>query len=254
MAKTHTVEQGEHLSALAEEQGFGNFHTIFDRAENAELKKLRDPHTLFPGDRVFIPDATQRTEVRATDAVHVFQADVPKLFARVKLLDVDGVALKTTPCDVTLPPDDEPVEQPTDGNGVLERQIPRARRQTGRVVAHAKVTKPAAGEAPVRDIGYDLVIGALNPHDKLSGQQARLSNLGYFAGYTVRDVDALIWAAEEFLCDQVVKARLKEGQRPPIKPAPPAEGADKPDPATADDPTGIDDPGLARRLRDAHGV
>ncbi len=250
MSKTHLVAQGDHLSALAEENGFANFHTIFDRGENAELKKLRDPHTLFPGDKVFIPDTAERVEQRGTNAVHVFQADIPKLFLRVRLLDIDGEAVKAAPCDLTVPPDAAASPETTDGKGVLEKQISRAREQRGRAVAHVPVKSPPPGGAAVRDITYELVIGNLNPHVKLSGQQARLSNLGYFAGYAVRDLDALLWAAEEFRCDHVRK-RVKD--RPPIKPAPPA-GENEPDAANAGAPTGIVKADLVEKLREIHGL
>ncbi|MEP7282095.1 MAG: hypothetical protein ABI696_08965 [Rubrivivax sp.] len=252
MPKFHVVTQGDHLSALAEANGFADFHRILDRPENAALKALRDPHTLFPGDRVFIPDGTQRTERRATNALHTFEADVPTLLLRVKLLDLDGRPLRGVPVALTLPPAPDPSAEATDGAGVVEKQIQRSRDQRGRAVATAKVAKPAPGEAPERDITYDLVIGGLNPHLKFSGQQARLSNLGYFAGYTVRDVDAILWAAEEFLCDET-KQRLQPGQRPPIKPAP-GGGEQEPDPERAREPTGIDDAALRDRLRKAHGV
>lgn len=250
MSRTHVVAQGDHLSALAEESGFANFRTILDRPENSALKQLRDPHTLFPGDKVFIPDATQRTERRATNAVHPFQADVPKLFLRVRLLDVDGEALKSTPCDLTVPPDPAASAEATNGNGLLEKRIGREREQRGRAVAHGKVTTPSPGGSTVRDIAYELVIGNLNPHVKLTGQQARLSNLGYFAGYAARDLDALLWAAEEFRCDHVGK-RIKG--RPPIRPAPPG-GEDEPDEENANKPTGIVERALVEKLRQVHGL
>jgi hypothetical protein len=250
MSKVHVVKQGDHLSALAEENGFANFHTIFDHGDNADLKALRDPHTLFPGDRVFIPDAVQRTEQRSTNTVNIFTADVPKLLLRLRLLDVDGVTVKSIACDVTVPPNTAPSAETTDGGGVLEKQIGRGREQRGTVVAHQNLATPTPEGDTTHDITYDLVIGNLNPHVKLSGQQARLSNLGYFAGYTVRDLDALLWAAEEFRCDHVGK-RLKG--RPPIKPAP-AGGEDAPDPANVDGPTGIVKADLVEKLRQVHGV
>ncbi len=250
MSRTHVVQQGDHLSALAEENGFANFHTILDRPENADLKKLRDAHTLFPGDSVFIPDAVERVEQRGTNAVSLFEADIPKLFTRVKLLDIDGEAIKSAACDLTLPPANTPTSETTDGKGILEKQISRAREQRGKLVAHAPVKTPAPGEPPERDVTYDLLIGNLNPHVKLSGQQARLSNLGYFAGYTVRDVDALLWAAEEFRCDHVGK-RIKG--RPPIKPV--ANGDETtPDAANAATNTGIVAADLIEKLRVTHGV
>src|SRR5437870_2055914 len=140
MSKTRVIKQGEHLSGIAQEEGFVNFHTIFDHPNNAALKALRDPHDLFPG--------------------------------------------------------------------------------------------------------------ALNPATKLSGQQARLNNLGYFAGFALRDLEQLLWAAEEFACDHIGKP-VKT--RPAIKPAPPG-GEDDPDVADPNDKTGIQDAKIIAKLVAVHGI
>lgn len=247
MSKTHVVRQGDHLSALAAENGFGDFHRIWDHGNNAALAKARDPHALLPGDRVFIPDAEQKQEARPSDATHTFVAAVPKLFLRVKLLDVDGVALKGVACDVTLPPDNTAEPLAADGEGIVIDRIPREREMRGRIEARAPARVPADGERLVR---YDLAIGNLDPHTELTGQQARLGNLGYFAGYAARDVDALLWAAEEFRCDHVAKGLTT---RIPLKPPPPiVEG--EPPPRDPAERSGIDDAALADKLRQVHGV
>jgi len=246
MSKTHVVKQAEHLSVIAADNGFGNFHRIWDHPNNAALAKVRNPHFLFPGDRVFIPDAKQKKEGRSTDAAHTFQAAIPRLFLRVKLLDVDGAPLKGVPCEVTVPPDNQPVAQAADGSGTVRQQVPRSRDMTGRIVALLPPKAPAAA----RTIEYDLLIGNLDPQTELVGQQARLGNLGYFAGYAARDVDALLWAAEEFRCDHVGK---RIPTRPPIKPAPPpAEG--EPPERGPDERSGIDDTALTDKLRQVHGI
>jgi hypothetical protein len=247
LSKTHVVRQGDHISAIAADAGFGDFHLIWDHPENAALAQVRDPHALLPGDRIFIPDREDRQESRATDAAHRFVADVPKLFLRVKLLDVDGQPLKGVSCELTLPPADEAVAKSADGAAIVEERIARLASMRGRLLAHPPHKPPLAGE---RDARYDLHVGDLDPHTELSGQQARLSNLGYFAGYGALDLDALLWAAEEFRCDQGTK-RAKT--RPQIKPAPPPPEGEPPprDPAQT---SGIDDAALVKKLRDAHGV
>jgi N-acetylmuramoyl-L-alanine amidase len=73
MSKTRRAKQGEHLSTIAAEEGFADFHVIFDHPNNARLGELkRDPHVLFPGDEVFVPDRENRNEPRLTDATHRF--------------------------------------------------------------------------------------------------------------------------------------------------------------------------------------
>ncbi len=244
------------MSSIAAANGFGNFLTIWQRPENASIAALRDPHALVPGDRIFIPDRLEKEESRGTDAAHLFQADIVPVFLRVRLEDREEQPLASTDCDLTVPPDPAPSAEVTDGKGTLEKQIPRQPDMEGRIIAHAKLKppkgkKPDDGEEPAtRLIQYDLRIGKLNCVKKFSGQQARLNNLGYFAGYTVRDVEALLWAAEEFECE---KTNQKVTARPKIKPARPA-GEDEPDTETAEERTGIQDAKIISLLEKTHGI
>src|SRR5437763_6837020 len=120
MSKLRTVQQGEHLSGIAAEEGLGNFHTILDHPENADLKQNRDPHVLFPGDQVFVPDREDRNEARPTDATHTFQTDIPPLFLRCKLLDVNGTPIVNANCNLTIDSDAVP-DVTTDGKGILQQ-------------------------------------------------------------------------------------------------------------------------------------
>ncbi|HBY61029.1 MAG TPA: hypothetical protein DEH78_14495 [Solibacterales bacterium] len=242
MPKTHIVQQGEHLSAIAAQEGFGDFHVLWDHPENAAVKALRDPHVLFPGDQIFIPDREDKQERRATDQTHVFQADVPPLFLRCKLIDVDGNKMSETACDIALE-SGKPAEaaDPTDTEGIVEKRMGRVVKQ-GELIAHPEKPEP-------HDVKYDLRIGSLNPETKISGQQARLNNLGYFAGYSVKDLDQLLWAAEEFECDHIAKP----AKRPAIVAAPP-DGEE--DPATNDTAgkTGVQEDKIVKKLLAVHGM
>lgn len=252
MATTHVVQQGEHISAIAERFGFRDFHTIWDHPANAALAAIRDPHVLFPGDEVVIPDFRLRSEFRPTTALHVFRADLVPLFLRVRLQTLEKDPLKGVACELTVPPNPKPTNETTDGEGTLEKPIPRASDTRGRILAHVPIV-PSGGDTPEpveRVIEYDLHIGRLNPEKKFSGQQARLNNLGYFAGYTVLDVEALLWAAEEFSCEHIAKRVPK---RPKIKPAP-AGGEDDPATAGGNAPTGVQDAAIVAKLRKIHGV
>ena len=247
MAKTHTVKQGETLSSIALENGFRDFHSIFDHPRNAALKANRDPHVLFPGDQLFIPDRTPKNESRSVDATHRFVLSISKLFLRLRLLDLNGRALAETPCDVGLEADKEPTPDTTDGKGILEEPLEPTVRK-GEVLAHVPATAPP--DAPEQKVKFDLRIGNLNPEFKLSGQQARLNNLGYFAGFDLKDLDQLLWAAEEFSCDKIAKPVAR---RPKIKPAPPTGEDDE----TASDPkarTGIADDAIFNKIKSEHGI
>jgi len=252
MATTHVVQQGEHISAIAERFGFRDFHTIWDHPANAALAAIRDPHVLEPGDEVVIPTPSwisYAEQVRMMGATPVFVPATEEEGFRVSL---EKDPLKGVACELTVPPNPKPTNETTDGDGTLEKPIPRASDTRGRILAHVPIV-PSGGDTPEpveRVIEYDLHIGRLNPEKKFSGQQARLNNLGYFAGYTVLDVEALLWAAEEFSCEHIAKRVPK---RPKIKPAP-AGGEDDPATAGGNAPTGVQDAAIVAKLRKIHGV
>jgi hypothetical protein len=193
MAKTHIVEQGDTLSSIAQENGFANFRTLLDLPENAALKeKRKNAHILFPGDEVFIPDREERQEDAATGGRHIFLADAQGLFLRIKVLDHDRNKLKEdTEVQIFASESGEPITTNPDGEGIVEAAIPR---DTGK----------AELDVPEKKLKMDLIVGGLDPIDTLSGQRARLHNLGYFAGFASDDTDQFRWAAEEFKKDKKV--------------------------------------------------
>jgi len=69
----HTVKQGEWLTKIAHQYGIVNWREkIWELPENANLAEIRDPHLLFPGDRIVIPTAETKAEDRPTDQKHEF--------------------------------------------------------------------------------------------------------------------------------------------------------------------------------------
>ena len=259
MSKTQIVKQGDTLSTIALENGFRDFHTIFDHPNNAKLKATRDPHVLLPGDKLFIPDLEPKTVDRATGSVHKFVVAGSRLFLRLKLLDVNGKALASTPCDVALEAGKAPdPDNTTDANGILEASLDAGVRK-GEVTAHVqskvkpptpKKDDPPPPPPPEEKVKFDLRIGHLNPEFKLSGQQARLNNLGFFAGFTLTDLDQLLWAAEEFACEKISKPVSK---RPKIEPAPP-EGEDDETKVDPKKPTGIKEAPIFNKIKQEHGI
>lgn len=192
MPTNHVIAQGEHLTQLAERYGFRDFKTIWDHGANAKLKALRkDPHVLHPGDTLVIPDKVQRTDVRAMDQVHRFRVDVKPLMLRLALTDFDNEPLAGLVCELVI---DGVVKKLTsDAQGLIESPIPRN-------------AKSGVLKVPDLDLEQTLQIGHLDPIDEDSGWQARLINLGYYAG-AVADGDdqQLRHAIEEFQCDHQLK-------------------------------------------------
>jgi hypothetical protein len=222
MAKTHVVEPGDTLSSIAAANGFADFRTLLDLPENAALKdKRKNAQILFPGDEVFIPDREEREESAATGARSTFVAAAQGLFLRVKVLDLDRNKLKEETVVELFVDKGDPIETNPDGEGIIDEPIPR---DSGK--AELRVRE--------KNIKMDLVIGGLDPIETLSGQRARLNNLGYFAGFASDDREQFRWAAEEFKKDKkVTPLAVKE--------------------ADIDPEEGIRDGGFRTKLETEHG-
>lgn len=182
----HVIKQGEHLSTLAHKYGFRDYRTIWDDPHNAELKtKRKNPNVLYPGDEVFIPDKKQSTKPAAAGDVHTFQVTTQKLRLRVVVRDVNAKPMPNSKCQVEI--DGKTTELVTGADGKIDREIP--------VPAHE-------GRLLIANREYRLLIGDLDPVDTISGQRARLANLGYYlGGESEVNEEELQSAIEEFQCD-----------------------------------------------------
>lgn len=193
MASFHNVAQGEYLSLIAAEYGFSDYMTIWDHPNNAQLKQQRkNPNVLLPGDSLFIPDKEQKQETGATSKRHTFTVKQEKLNLRLVLEDVYEKPIANAQCELFI--EEQSFQVTTDGQGKIEKEIPN-RAQKGILVIKSDQT-------PFQDDFFQVKIGDLDPIDCVSGQCARLNNLGYFAGASNDPNDpAFISAAEEFQCD-----------------------------------------------------
>jgi len=177
MGKTYTVAQGDHLSKIARSFGFASHLTIWDAPENKQLKdKRKNPNILFPGDRLFIPDKDTKEEHRSTDQRHSFQTKTEKLMLRIALKDLRNHPLRGNECILSLEAD--PKKLTTNADGIIEQEITDPKRATkGLLLDQGKPNDKLRTERRI-----PLKIGDLDPETKVSGQIARLNNLGYNAG------------------------------------------------------------------------
>lgn len=195
MPQQHTVKQGEHLPAIAEQYGFTDFKKIWEDPANADLKSRRkNPNILFPGDQLTIPDKEIQEVNRSTGSRHRFQATLPVLKLRVVLEDIFEKPIANAKCRLRV--GTEEMELETDGNGKFERTIP----------ASADSAQLVLEESENSELVIPLMIGHLDPIDEVSGQCARLNNLGYNAGPLPGNTESankmqLQSAIEEFQCD-----------------------------------------------------
>ena len=190
----YVIQQGDYVSKIAAERGFSDFQTIWDHPQNQKLKQDRaTPNVLAPGDKLFIPEKEVRTEVRSTDAKHEFILSGKPLKLRIVVRDMIDKPVTGKPCDLKVSGSPDVTPLSTDGTGMVEREIkPDA--------ANGKLQLKDAA-LPI-DLDLDLLIGHLDPVDKITGQKGRLNNLGYDAGEVNEEVTLQFKSAvEEFQCD-----------------------------------------------------
>ncbi len=186
MPQTHTVQQGDHLTSIAARYGFYNRNIIWDHPANAELKENRNPNILLPGDQLFIPDKTAKTECRPTTLLHTFYVDDQPLQLLITLKDWDGIPVANAACDLQVDAAHFPLNSDAAGN--LSKSI----------------TKKAAQGAVRIDSPQTLIqfqIGYLDPSSADSGWRARLANLGYSSKLAEQDEGRMRLAVEEFQCE-----------------------------------------------------
>lgn len=172
MPTIHTVKQGECLSSIAKKYGFADWRIIYNYPQNAEFKRKRpNPNLIYPGDQLFIPDKELKQEQGQTEQRHRFRMKISKQVLRLAIEDPDGNRMANAP--YTLVIDGHFYQGTTNGEGMLEEQIPVDARQ---------------GKLTIGEHIWDLLIAHLNPIEAdtrdqgVSGAQGRLLNLGYDVG------------------------------------------------------------------------
>ena len=163
---TVIVSLGDSIPSLAKDNGFFP-DTIWNHPQNSGLRaKRKSQNQLYPGDEVFIPDLSKRTETRSTDSTYKFhRKGVPaKLVLQLKKL---GQPRKNE--KYVLVVDGTSYNGSLDGDGKLQQFIPPNAKSGQLILSGGKEIIP-------------IRIGDLNPIEELSGVQQRLNNLGLFCG------------------------------------------------------------------------
>ena len=191
MPASHVVQQGEYLSQIAEKYGFRDDRTIWDFAGNAALKKTRNPNVLLPGDTIQIPEKTQKLENRSTGQLSYFKVAGKKLILHLALRDFDDQPLANTKCQVEV--EGKSTSLTTDGDGHVKVPVSRTAKEATLTFKDPLVPF---------DVSIPIKIGHLDPVEEISGQKARLSNLGYITR-PLEEVDDTIFdrTVQEFQCD-----------------------------------------------------
>lgn len=193
MAKTHKVQNCDHISAIAETYGFHDYDTLWQA--NAGLQRA-NPHILYKGDKqhpegdqIQIPEKKEKTESGNTEKTHSFVVQTSGLALRLRILDHTFKPLRQ--CKYELMIGSKKLTGTTDGEGMIVEDIPRsAEKGSLKVDLPAPAPAGAASEpSPTLTARFELSIGALNPIQEqapdgecVSGVQARLNNLGFHSG------------------------------------------------------------------------
>jgi Putative peptidoglycan binding domain/LysM domain len=204
MSTLYRVKQGDHISSIAAEYGIPR-DRIWNDPENADLKARRvNSNVLYPGDQVFLPDLSVAEYPRPTDLLHKFTVNEEPLELRMVLRDQYEKPIANAQCELRAS-GSATTSVTTDGEGKFTKKIDPAVKSI-LLTIHGDQTPYADSELPIK-------IGYLDPVEELTGQQARLKNLGYFAGEVggsdggsnrVSGNDAFESAVEEFQCDHAL--------------------------------------------------
>jgi hypothetical protein len=160
------VGAGETTMSIARKNGFF-WRTIWDHAENAELKaKRRDPNVLFEDDDIFIPEKRPKEVSKGTESEHVFKLKGEPGKLKIRLLKLGKPRANES---YVIDLGTQVIEGKTDADGRIEHFIPGDAGTGKLILRDGKEIHP-------------LRLGHLDPLDLLSGVQQRLNNLGYSCG------------------------------------------------------------------------
>jgi N-acetylmuramoyl-L-alanine amidase len=174
MSTPHYVSPGECLSSIASDYGFDDWKVIYNYAENADFRQLRpNPNIIYPGDLLYIPDFDSGSQSGSTEQTNVFGIESSTTLLRIVIMDTKNqpVAGKRYTLEI---PGVAPIDATTGGDGMVETEIPPTADDGILTVWHNGAAAPP--------IIWRLAIGELDPLETVSGQQARLNNLGFDSG------------------------------------------------------------------------
>jgi hypothetical protein len=181
MPVTHVVQVGECCATLAKRYGLVGWKPIVEHGPNAALfAERKNPHVLKPGDVVVVPDPEPKVFARPTDARHTFVFAQNPTKLRLVLRRPDGTAVDGVRFSLRV--GDALLEKSTGGDGVIEHPVDPM--ETAGTLS--LWFDPASADPSVV---LSLDVGALIPVEFVPGAQARLRNLGFYAGATSEALD-----------------------------------------------------------------
>lgn len=208
MTDRHQVKPGEHLFRIARNNGFRTIRPLTEDPGNAELMRQRvNPATLAVGDEVVIPTFEPKQADGTVGRFNTFTLAGSGLFLNLRIQSTErrplanrAFRLVLAEVDPAGPKAREPETGVTGAKGDISAEISIFDVE-GELIVRAT---DDPGSRPVETI--KLLVGLLDPPNTIRGQQVRLNNMGYFAGFSEQDLVQLKWAIEEFQADHGLKA------------------------------------------------
>jgi N-acetylmuramoyl-L-alanine amidase len=142
---------------------------------------------LYPGDELYIPDKALRSESAATGQRHTFLLSNAQARLVIKVAEYTANPLEGWPYTLKIGGAETKANVPS--SGVIEHAIPIGLRE-----ADLKVHFNG-DSASASSYHWQLRIGELDPVDTVSGLQARLNNLGFYAGSPASEINPTIRTA-----------------------------------------------------------
>lgn len=169
-AKHKRSGPGDCVVSIALREGF-RIDDVWRLPANEHLRSdpARDaPEIVASGQKVFLPERSERAEPGPCDQKHKFRRSEIPVFLRVRLLDFGKPRANK---DYLFKVEGEQRKGRTGDDGLVEEEIPFDATE-----ARLLLTGDDQGEEFIFKVGY------LEPASKVAGAQARLHNLGYNTG------------------------------------------------------------------------
>ncbi|MEE8416049.1 MAG: peptidoglycan-binding domain-containing protein [Desulfobacterales bacterium] len=189
-----TVEANEDLMNILAEYGIKDWKQVYEHEKNAELRKKRpNPHILYKGDKLFIPELPAKEFVCETNKLHTFTLYPPQTLLHMYLKDDDGEPYGDIKFEIWIEgeqydPTGKGKELKTRKDGLIFYMVPVTN------VIELRVWFPKdededededeqaeLSEEPEYET-IKLFQGHIDPIDTVEGVQDRLFNLGYDCG------------------------------------------------------------------------
>ncbi|HBP19081.1 MAG TPA: hypothetical protein DEA08_15005 [Planctomycetes bacterium] len=174
----HEVQPDEDLAIIALDYGIKDWKLIWEHEKNADLRAKRpDPHVLYKGDKVWIPEVQPAEHEVELKQEHTFVIYPPRYPIHLEFEENEeskgAIKYELEVDDERYHPSGKEEELRTSNDRKLEVQVPIGRKILVRAWDHGDDQEPSL---------LEIHPGHLDPADTPEGAHDRLEELGYDCG------------------------------------------------------------------------